>query len=59
MKIRLNLRKSPNFKGPDLQCLSDIVDPLLKEFSAMGINYLQPLSATAQQARKIDTDSTL
>ena len=36
-----------------------LVDPLLKEYSATEINYSQPLSATAQQARKIDTSSIL
>jgi len=36
-----------------------IVDPLIKEYNITGVNYLQPLSAQAQQARKINRSSAL
>ena len=37
---------------------NNIVKISQKRYSAAGINFLQPLSASAQQARKIDTSST-
>ena len=37
--------------------ISVIVEPLLNKYSATGINFVQPLSAQAQQASKIYTSS--
>ncbi len=37
---------------------ADIFKISQKRYNAAGINFLQPLSAWAQQARKIDTRST-